>query len=316
MAFTTLSAEAVREAAARLKGVVNRTPLVRSRKLSELIGGDVFLKLETEQITGSFKLRGAYNAIATLPADVRARGVVASSAGNHGLGVAWAARHFGIPAMIYVPRTAPRVKRDGISGLGATVDASEPDYDVAMATAKRVARERGLTYINPCLGDMLLAGQGTVGLEILEDRPDVATIVLPVGGAGLLGGVASYVRRVRPDVRIVGTQSVNTNAVAAALDAGRVVPVPVPPTLADGLSGQIDDEAFDIARQGLDQIVTVSEREIAGAIRWLLDNEEIRAEGAAATTVAAMLAVRVTVRPPVAVILSGRNIDDDRLAQL
>ena len=304
----------VRAAAARLAGIASRTPLVRSAWLSSSTGGDVFLKLETDQVTGSFKIRGAFNAIASLPADVRARGVVASSAGNHGLGVAWAARHFGIPATIYVPRTAPRVKREGIERLGAAVDATSPDYDEAMLTAKRVAEERGLRYINPCLGDDVLAGQGTVALEILEQMPGVATVVVPVGGAGLLGGVASFLRAEAPAVRILGAQSERTNAVAASLDAGRVVPVTVMPTLADGLSGQIDDAALAIAHEGLDGLALVSEAEIAGAIRLLLEHENVRAEGAAATAVAALLAGRLDTTPPVVVVLSGRNIDDDRLA--
>src|SRR5919199_1799982 len=185
---------------------------------SDLPGGDVSLKLENEQLTGSFKLRGALNALAALPDDVRKRGVVASSAGNRGLGVAYAARELGVPATIYVPSTAPKVKRDGIARLGATLDVTQPHYDAAMVAAKAFAARRGLTFINPCLGDALLAGQGTVGLEILSELPDVASVVVPVGGGGLLGGIASIVRRLAPEVCIHGAQSVNTAAMARSVE--------------------------------------------------------------------------------------------------
>ena len=300
-------------AAVRLEAVIKRTRLLRSDKLSAIAGGDVYLKLENEQTTGSFKLRGAYNAMASLPANVRARGVIASSAGNHGLGVAYAARALGIPATVYVPATAPRVKRDGIARLGATVDDSQPDYDAAMVAAKAHAERSGSQYINPCLGDMVLAGQGTVALEILQERPDVASIVVNVGGAGLLGGIASFVRRVAPHVHMAGAQSVNTAAVARSLEASRVVEIESIPTLADGLAGQIDDFALDIAQRGLDEMVTVSEEEIGRAILWLHRTENVRAEGAAACATAAVLFRKLKQLPtPAVLIISGGNIDADR----
>src|SRR3954463_2707328 len=171
-----LPATEVLAAYERIRPLVQRTPLIRSRPLSEMAGGPVYLKLENEQTTGSFKLRGALNVLATLSADARKRGVVASSAGNHGLGVAYAAKHFGVAATIFVPSNAPKVKRDGIVALGATINTSQPDYDAAMDAAKALAAERGATFINPCLGEMLLAGQGTVALEILGDIPDLATL--------------------------------------------------------------------------------------------------------------------------------------------
>src|SRR6476619_1300468 len=200
--FASLRPTDVLAAADRIRPLIKRTPLIRSAALSELAGGDVFLKLENEQTTGSFKLRGALTVLATLPPAVRERGVVASSAGNHGLGVAYAAKHFHAPATVFVPSTAPRVKRDGIAALGATVDATAPHYDAAMEAAVAFAAEHGSTFINPCLGDPLLAGQGTVALEILADLPDLATLVLNVGGGGLLGGCATIVRAVSPNVHI------------------------------------------------------------------------------------------------------------------
>jgi threonine dehydratase len=310
--FEHLRAIDVFAASGRLRGVVRRTPLRRSDALSDLAEGDVFLKMENEQLTGSFKLRGAFNALAALDAAVRGRGVVASSAGNHGLGVAHAARHFGVPATIFVPRSAPQVKKRGIAALGATVDDSEPDYDAAMVAAKRLAADRGATFVNPCLGDTLLAGQGTVGLEIIEDLPSAATIVLPVGGGGLLGGVASFVRPVAPHVRILGAQSVNTAAMARSVAADRVVPIDSVPTLADGLAGQIDEEALDIGRHALDGIVTLTEEEIAAAIAWLAREEGATVEGAGAVAPGALLSRRLAgLQAPIVVVVSGGNIDPE-----
>jgi threonine dehydratase len=315
--FANLRATDVLAAAERIRSTVRRTPLVRSPELSQIAGGDVYLKLENEQLTGSFKVRGALNALAALPDNVRRKGVVASSAGNHGLGVAFAARELGVPATIFVPTHAPQVKRDGIAALGATLDTSQPHYDAAMTAAKAFAAERGLTYINPCLGDPLLAGQGTVALEILSDLPDVASIVVPVGGGGLLGGVASLVRRVAPDVRVHGAQSENTAAMSRSVAAGRVVEIPVAPTLADGLAGQIDDEALDIGMNGLDEIVTLSESEIGDTIAWLLRTHDVTAEGAGAVGVGAILLGKLgKLATPAAVVVSGGNIDGARLSEL
>ena len=306
-------ATAVLAAAYRLRGVIERTPLVASPALTARAGADVHLKCENRQRTGSFKIRGAYNALASLPDAARARGVVASSAGNHGLGLAWAAKQLGVRAKIFVPAGAPSVKRAGIAALGAEVDASQPDYDAAHHVAQQYADAHGMIFINPCAGEALLAGQGTVGLEILEELPHVTTMIVPVGGGGLIGGIAALVRTIAPAVRLVGAQSVKTNAMAASLAAGRRVDVPVPPTLADGLAGQIDDEGFAIGRASLDEIVTVPEQEIAAAIAWLSHEHDMRVEGSGAVGVAAVLHRRVaTLVSPVAVVISGGNIDDAR----
>jgi threonine dehydratase len=299
-------------AAHRLRAVVERTPLIRSDSLSVRLGVEVYLKCENRQRTGSFKLRGATNALASLSAHARTHGVVASSAGNHGLGVAYAARALGIRAKIFVPRTAPDVKRDGIVALGAEVDATYATYDDAHHAAESFAAQRGMKFVNPCAGEPLLAGQGTVGLEILEELPSVRTLVVPVGGGGLVGGIAALTRAVAPAVRIVGAQSVRTNAMAASLSAGRRVDVPVPPTLADGLAGQIDDVGLAIGRFAIDEMVTVSEEEIAEAIAWLSHEHDARVEGSGAVGVATLLSGRATLEGPVAVVVSGGNIDERR----
>ena len=299
------------QAAERMRGVAVRTPLRRSDALSNIAGRDVYLKLETEQVTGSFKLRGAVNTLCSLPADVRERGVVASSAGNHGLGVAYAARETGAPATIFVPATAPRVKKEGIAALGATVHDSAPDYDAAMVLAKQFAEERGVTFINPCLGDPLLAGQGTVALEIVEALPAVDTVLVCVGGGGLLGGMGAFLRGVAPAVRIIGAQSERTAAMSRSLAAGALVEIPSVPTLADGLAGQIDEEALEIGRHALDDIHTLTEEEIARTIAWLHEHEGVTAEGAGAVAVGLVLHRRLPddAPGPIAAVVSGRNID-------
>jgi threonine dehydratase len=310
--FERLTAAAVHEAAERIAPHIRHTRLVRSGSLSDLAGGDVYLKLENEQHTGSFKLRGALNALGTLPQQRRTRGIVASSAGNHGLGVAYAGRTLGIVAKIYVPRTAPEVKKAGIRALGAELDDSQPDYDAAMDAAKAFGRETGREYINPCLGDALLAGQGTVVLEILDELESLRSVVLNVGGGGLLGGCASLLRRERPDVRIYGAQSVNTAAMSKSLAAKRVVPIDSVPTLADGLAGLIDEDAYDIGVHALDQIVTLSEEEIAKTIAWFAREHDAKVEGAGACAAGAILHRKIRPETPCAVVVSGGNIDEAR----
>src|SRR5690242_8859710 len=246
-------------AAHRLRGIIERTPLRRSAPLSTLVGADVWLKCENLQRTGSFKLRGATNALAALTEEQRARGVVASSAGNHGLGLAHAARTLGVRARIFIPATAPDVKRRGIIALGAEVDDGYPDYDAAHHAAERFAAEHGMTFVNPCAGEALLAGQGTVALEIIEELPTVRTFVVPVGGGGLVGGMAALIRAVVPAARIVGVQSEATNAMALSLAAGHLVPVEVIPTLADGLAGQVDDVGVAIGQVAIDTMIPVRE---------------------------------------------------------
>lgn len=310
--FERLKSSDVVEAAARIAPHIRRTPLVRSEELSRIAGGDVFLKLENEQITGSFKLRGAINSLATLAPTQRAKGVVASSAGNHGLGVAYAAKTLGIRAKVYVPRDAPAVKKSGIRALGAELDETQPDYDAAMVAAKAFGQKEGCEYINPCLGDRLLAGQGTIALEILDELPELKSLVVNVGGGGLLGGCASYLRRERPAVRIYGAQGVNTAAMSKSLAANRIVEIESVATLADGLVGQIDDDAFDIGRHALDDIVAISEDEIAEAIRWLAGTHHAKVEGAGACAVGAVLLSKLRPETPCAVVVSGGNIDEAR----
>lgn len=273
----------------------------------------MWLKLENEQLTGSFKIRGAYNAIASLPRSERARGVVTASAGNHGRGVALAAQRFDIPATIFVPRTAPRVKLDGMRECGASVDTESAHYDEAHARALVFAEGHDVTYVDPCVGASLVAGQGTVALEIIDQLPSVASVIVPVGGGGLVGGMGAFLRSMRPEVRIVGAQSLHTNAMARALEAGHPVDIPVLDTLADGLAGAIDTHGLDVGRHALDEIVVVEEEEVGAAIAFLAREENVIAEGSGAVGVAALWAGSAQVVDPVVVVISGGNIDAEVL---
>jgi len=301
----------IRAAAARIAPHIRRTPLRRSDSLSDFLGGDVWLKLECEQTTGSFKLRGATNVLASLDAAARAKGIVTASAGNHGLGIAAAAKAFGIAATVFVPRNAPAVKRDRIAGLGATVDASAAGYDAAESLARAHANRTGALFVSPCTGRTLLAGQGTGALEVLEEVPHLGSIVVAVGGGGLVGGIAGLLRAEAPRVRIVGAQSERTNAMALAMASGRATDIPDLPTLADGLAGLVDAEMLAQGKAALDEIVTVGEEDIASAIASLWIEEGVRAEGAGAAPVAAVLAGRLRrIAFPVVLVVSGGNIDE------
>ena len=304
------SVDAVRAAEGHVRRIMTPSRLVRADDLSDSLGVDVYFKLELENPTGSFKVRGAYNVLSTMTPEERARGVVASSAGNHGLGVAYAAHAFGVPAMLYVPSNAPQVKKDGIRALGATVNDEASDYDAAMVLAKAHAERHGIRFINPCLGIDLLAGQGTVALELLEQLPHVRTAVICTGGGGLLGGMGAVLRALAPSVRIVGVQSTETAAMTRSVAAGRVVEIDHTPTLADGLAGQIDDDALHIGQTCADELLLVTEEQLGETIAWLSRAHGLTVEGAGAVTVAALRYELInSLEGPVVALLSGRNID-------
>ncbi len=307
------TADEIRAAHARIAPYVLRTPLLRSSALSEQLGGEVWLKMECEQYGGSFKLRGALNALLTLSAAERAAGVVASSAGNHGIGVAMAAQQLGVKATIFVPASAPEVKRAKIAKYGASINASQPSYDAAEEAAKKSAAKTGATFVSPCTGRELLAGAGTVALEIFDERPDIATLVVCVGGGGLAGGVGGFARSAASNTRILGAQSIRTNAMTLALAEGGAVDVPDLPTLADGLAGRVDDEMYLQGKAALDEIATVEEADIADAIRFLHREHGVVVEGSGAVGVAALRTGALKPSAfPVAVTISGGNIEQSR----
>ncbi|HEX8212811.1 MAG TPA: pyridoxal-phosphate dependent enzyme [Longimicrobium sp.] len=318
--MTTLSDAApsmadVLAAARRLQGIVRRTPLERCDGLSD--GAEVFLKLEGMQRTGSFKLRGAYNRVATLAPEARARGLVTASAGNHGQGVALAARLLGARALVFVPASAPETKRRRIARLGAALVLVEGGYDEAHAAAEAHAAETGAAFVHAYSDPMTVAGQATVALEILQELPEVRTLVVPVGGGGLVNGTGIVARALAPGARVVGVQTHETGAMHASLAAGSLCCPPQGATLCEGLSGETDARSLEVARRVVDEVVLVSEDAVRRAMRWLFVEEGVVAEGSAAVAVAALLegAIR-NLAGPVAVILSGSNVDAARMAEV
>jgi threonine dehydratase len=308
---------AIYEARATLRQVVRRTPLEPSTWLSERLGVAVHLKLECWQRTGSFKLRGAFNAVAALDPAARRRGLVTASAGNHGQAVALAARLHGVAATVFVPRNAPATKQARIRQLGAELRAVDGSYDDAAAAARALAADGVACMVHPFNDAAVAAGQGTVGLEILEDLPTVRQVVVPVGGGGLIVGIGTAMTGAAGDgVRVVGVQSEATRAMHAAFEAGRVVATDVVPTLCDGLAGEVEEESFQAARRVADALHLVTEVEVAAAIRELYVHEGVVAEGSGAVGIAAALAGKLASDGPVAIVVSGGNIDRAKLAPI
>lgn len=299
-------------AATRLRDRVLRTPLVRSAWLSELTGADVWLKLEHLQREGSFKTRGAFNALLSSPVP----GAVAASAGNHGRALAFAAGVMRVPVTIFTPRTAPRAKIDPIRAHGAVLELCDT-YDEAEARAIAFAQERGLKYISPYNDPDVIAGAGTIGLEIFEDLAGVEAVIVAVGGGGLVSGVALAARGLGATARIIGVEAAASPVFTSALAHGSLVDVNVRPTLADGLAGNAEPGSitFEIVRDLHVPIVAVSEEYIEGAMRGLRAHEQQIAEGAGAAGVAGLLAGLAGVEGKrVVVIVSGGNVDPGRLS--
>ncbi len=310
------SLRAIYRARREVAAVVRRTPLVRSDALSAAAGGDVFLKLENLQLTGAFKARGAANALARLPAEARARGVVAVSTGNHGRAVATAAGRLGVRAVVCVSRRVPRDKLDALRATGCEVVVIGESQDEAEVRARDLVRERGLTLIHPFDDADVIAGQGTIALEILEDLPDVRLAVVPLSGGGLMAGVALALKSADPSVRVVGVSMERGAAMALSLKAGRPVDTVEEPTLADSLQGGIGRHNRLTLRwigELADDVVLVSEDAIARAMRFAFEHDRQVLEGAGAVAVAALL--EGTVRPeggPAVAVCSGGNIAMER----
>ena len=304
------------EARERLKGVAQRTGLVHFKALSDE-DSQIYLKTEDLQSTGSFKLRGAYIKIASLTPEERACGVIASSAGNHAQGVALAARAFDTPATIVMPEGAPLSKVKATRELGANVVLHGSVYDDAYAEACRLQAETGATFIHPFDDPMVIAGQGTIGLEIMDDMPDVRTIVVPIGGGGLASGVAAAVKMLHPDVRVVGVQASGAAGMKASIEAGHVVELDSAKTIADGIAVKKPGElTFELCSRYVDEIVTVDDDEIAQAILLLMERGKMVAEGAGAAAVAAIMSRKFDVSGKVVAVISGGNIDVTMISRI
>ena len=308
----------VRAAQARLKGLIAVTPCPYSETLSRLTGSRVFVKLENLQMTGSFKERGAANVLLLLDNAERRRGVVAASAGNHGLAVAFHAARLGVGAVIVMPEWAPLTKVLAARRHGAEVLLHGDNYDAAYARAREIETERGLVFIHPFDDPRVIAGQGTIGLELCEQVPDLEAVVVPVGGGGLAGGIGVAVKALRPEARLIGVQAEEVPGMRAALDAGERVTVPGAATIADGIAVRtVGEHTFALARHYLDGVVTVSEEEIANAILLLLEIEKTVVEGAGAVALAALVNKRVSLEGrTVVLLLGGGNIDVNLIARI
>lgn len=293
-----------------LTGVSITTPMEESRWLSSVVGGPVLLKCENLQRTGSFKARGAYVRIARLTAEERARGVVAASAGNHAQGVALAAQSLGIAATVFMPEGAPIPKEKATRGYGAEVVFEGRYLEDALVAARRFAADTGAVLIHPFDHADVVAGQGTVGLEILEQTPEVQTVVVPTGGGGLLAGIAIAVKALRPDVTVIGVQAKDAAAYPASLAHGAPVALEAMRTMADGIAVGLPGEiTFAAVRDHVDEIVTVSEDAMSRALLALVERAKMVVEPAGAAAVAAMMERPAAFRTPAVAVLSGGNID-------
>jgi threonine dehydratase len=310
--------EAIRAAAARTASHLLRTPVFTSRTLGERAGVELFLKCESFQKTGSFKPRGALNIVLSLPPERRARGLVTVSAGNHAQAVAWAARTVGVPCTVVMPTDAPRSKMDAVRGYGATI-VEHADRATLFDRLHEEEARTGATFVHPFDDAIGLAGAGTVGLEIAEQVPDVACVVVPIGGGGLMAGVACAIKALIPNCRVVGVELAAGPGMTPALAAGKPVPAPRPKTLADGLTPPfVGAIPLEVAKTAVDEIVLVTEDEIAEAMRALLTRAKLYVEGSGAAATAALLAgkVRVPAGMQVVSIVSGGNVDPERVLAL
>jgi len=317
-ASLTVAAE-VLAAEHRIRGHIRQTPLERSGYLSQLAGAEVYLKLETTQITGSFKLRGAMNKMLSLSPEERLNGVVTASSGNHGAACAYLMTHFDIPGTIYLPESVATPKHDAIRAYGAHTELVPGDGIEAEKLARGVADETGQTYISPYNDPLVIGGQGTIGLELRRQIEDIDTIFIPVGGGGLAAGVAGYLKSVDPDVRVIGCQPHNSRVMYESIRAGHILDLESEPTLSDGTAGGIDDDSitFDLCRKLIDDWVLLTEDEVAGAILLAAERQHLLIEGAGALAIAAL------VRDPepyagqtVVLIISGSKLGLDTLRRL
>ena len=307
----TVTFQMILEAAKHLKGVIKETDFCYSETLSELTEGDVYLKLENLQQSGSFKIRGAYNKMIHLSDEEKNGGVVASSAGNHAQGVAISASKLGIKSTIVMPKSAPFAKIYATRKYGGEVVLHGEVYDEAYEKAIEIQKAAGMTFVHPFNDPYVITGQGTIGLEIMEEQPDLDVILVPIGGGGIAAGVALAAKTINPNIKVIGVQTKNAPSMYESLRCGHVEVMPVNKTIADGIAvGEPGDLTFSIIKEYVDEIITVSETEISQAVLLLLENCNLVCEGAGAVSVAAIMSKKLDLKDKkVGAILSGGNID-------
>ncbi|KFL35229.1 MULTISPECIES: threonine ammonia-lyase [unclassified Sulfurospirillum] len=301
----------------QLANVVTKTPCALAPHLSEEVGAQVYLKKENLQITGAYKLRGAYNKIASLTKEERAQGVIAASAGNHAQGVAYSARSFGISATIVMPEATPLLKVTGTKALGAEVILSGDNYDEAYAYALTYAKEHGLTFIHPFEDDVVIAGQGTVALEMIDEINDLDIIVIPIGGGGLISGMASAIKQIDPKIRVIGVNATGAPAMCESFYAKKAINSKSVRTIADGIAVRdVSESNLAHILECVDEVVTVDDEEIAAAILFLLERQKLVVEGGGAASVAAIIHQKFnfTKNMKIGAVLSGGNIDVQMLS--
>ncbi len=303
--------ELILDASYRLKKRVRHTELIHSPFFSERLGYPIHFKCENLQRTGSFKIRGALNFMTAQPREALESGVITASAGNHAQGVAFAADLLSVPATVYMPETTPPQKVFATRDLGAEVVLTGRNFDEAYAAAVEAGKQSGALFVHPFDDPLVMAGQGTIGLELLEELPDIATILVPIGGGGLISGIATAVKETHPHIRIIGVETVAAPSAHYSLKEGKIVQVPVSVTLADGIAvKKPGKQTFPIIRELVDEVVLVEEEEIAQAIVTLLERNKLLVEGAGAVPLAALLNGKVEgVRGKTVCLLSGGNID-------
>lgn len=310
----------IEAAATRIAPHVLRTPLLHSDPLSDRHGAEILIKSEHLQVTGSFKARGSANFVHSLPVEHAELGVVTASSGNHGIGVSTAAASRGVAATIFLPATASRSKVDQIRRLGAeikTVDST--DSNDAETAARAYAAERGVPYVSPYNDPLIIAGQGTIGKELLEDGGDIDTVVVAVGGGGLISGIATWVKAHSPSTQIIAASARNDRAMAASIDAGRIITPHFEPTFSDGTAGGLEDDSitFGICRDLVDQWVDIAEADIASAVTNMIDDHHQLVEGSAGVAIAAATAHAASAPGSRIVAVScGANVSSDALARM
>jgi threonine dehydratase len=302
----------------RLEGIVHQTPLQHSRTFSEMTGNDVYLKMENMQKTGAFKIRGAANKVFNLSPEEAERGVIAASAGNHAQGVAWAATKRGIKSTIVMPKGAPTAKIMATRGYGAEVVLHGQSYDEAYQHALYLQGERGATFVHAFDDPEVIAGQGTIGLEIIQQLSEVDAIIVPIGGGGLISGIAIAAKETNPRVKVIGVQTANAPSMYQSRQENQICSVSTYPTIADGIAVKKPGElTFACVQKYVDEIALVEEEEITDSILTLLERNKFMAEGAGVVGLAALLYERVYLRGlKVAVVISGGNMDPTRLSQI
>ena len=313
-----LTIQAIREARERIRDSIYLSPFVRSETFSQLTGNSIFFKLENLQMTGAFKERGALNKILLLTEEERKRGVIAASAGNHAQAVAYHATKRGIAAEICMPLTTPITKVSATRGYGAEVVLVGANYDEACHEAMRRCHEGNLTFIHPFDDEAVIAGQGTIGLEMLEVNSDLDAVIVPVGGGGLIAGVACAVKETNPKIKVIGVQTSKLPSMKVALEHHKLVTLPPNKTIADGIAvRRAGDVTFPLAEKYVDEVVTVDDEEIANAILAMLEKEKTLTEGAGAVGAAAVLNDKIPMRGKnVGVLISGGNIDVTLLSRI